>query len=95
MGRPIRGAEITLLCGTGRVCGVTKTDSLGEFMFKALLPGDYSILVKRAGFYLLNEPGYTVWEGLESICRSAALELCPHANCDPRLRPERPRATCD
>jgi Carboxypeptidase regulatory-like domain len=92
---PVVGADVTLMCSTGRVCGATKTDSDGAFMFKALPPGSLSVRVNRTGFYLLNEPGYTIEEGLESVYGPIYIERCPLGNCDPRLRPKKPLATCE
>jgi hypothetical protein len=92
---PATGADVTLLCSTRKVCGATKTNSKGEFAFKELLPGDYSVRISRAGFYTLNEPGYKVTEGLESIYWPIQIERCPLGNCDPRLRPKKPLALCE
>jgi len=92
---PVAGADVTLMCSTGKVCGATKTNSDGEFMFKALPPGNLAVRVNRTGFYPLNEPGYTIEEGLESVYWSIYLERCPLGNCDPMLRPKKPPATCE
>jgi hypothetical protein len=91
---PIAGADVTLMCTTGKVC-TTKTDSNGEFMFKALPLGNLTVRVTRTGFYPLTMPGYAIQEGLESIYWSISLERCPLGNCDPRLRPRRPPARCE
>ena len=58
-------------------------------MFETLPPGNLSVRVNRIGFYPLNEPGYTIEEGLESVYWSIYIERCPLGNCDPRLRPEK------
>src|SRR5262245_10760145 len=71
---PIAGADITLICSAGKVCGATKTNADGEFMFKTVPPGNLSVRVNHAGFYPLNEPGYTVEEGLESVYWSIYVE---------------------
>ena len=92
---PIAGADVTLICGTGKVCGETKTDSNGEFMFKARPPGDVSLRVNRVGFYPLNKSGYKIVEGLESIYWSIPIERCSLGNCDPMLRPKRAPARCE
>lgn len=91
---PIAGADVTLMCSRGKVCR-TKTDSNGEFVFKALPPGNLAVRVTRPGFYPLTVPGYAIEEGLESIYQSIYLERCPLGNCDPRLRPKRPPAGCE
>ncbi len=58
----VANADVTLVCSTGKVCGETKTDSDGEFLFKALREQ-----VERPGFYALAEPGYAIGEGLELV----------------------------
>lgn len=93
--KPIGGTELTLICGKGTVCGSAKTNSQGEFSFQNLSPGNYSIRANHAGFYPLEEPGYEVREGLESINYPMYLERCPLGNCDPRLRPKKPPARCE
>lgn len=92
-GPAVAGAKVTLICNTGKSCGATKTDLIGEFRFNAVPAGSYSVRLERVGFYPLNEPGYTVEEGIESIYLSAYIEHC-NGNCDPRLRPKKPIATC-
>jgi hypothetical protein len=92
---PIADADVTLICGSDKICGTTKTNSDGEFVFKALPLGNLSVLVEHAGFYPLNEPGYTIEEGLESVFWSVYIERCPLGNCDPRLRPKKPLAICE
>jgi hypothetical protein len=93
--QPIADANVTLICATGKVCGATKTNSDGEFAFKALPPGTLSVRVDHTGFYPLNEPGYTIEEGLESVYWSIYIERCPLGNCDPGLRTKKPLATCE
>jgi len=92
---PATRAEVTLLCSTGKACGATKTNSKGEFAFKELLPGGYSVRVSRVGFYALNGLSYKVTEGLESIYLPVYIEQCPLGNCDPRLRPTKPLGRCE
>jgi carboxypeptidase family protein len=91
----VAGADVTLICSTGKICGATKTDSSGGFLFKALRPGIYSVRVNNAGFYPLNKPEYEVAKGIESIYWSVYIERCPLGNCDPWLRPEKPAAVCE
>jgi hypothetical protein len=92
---PIAGADVTLLCSTGKICGASKTDSKGEFRFKALPTGNVSVRVNRAGFYPLNKPGYKIEDGIESVYSSVYIERCPFGNCDPRLLPKRPLVRCE
>jgi Carboxypeptidase regulatory-like domain len=92
--RPLAGAEVSLICAEGAVCGKTKTDSKGEFVFVGLSPGTFSVRVNGAGFYPWKESGYKVREGLETSW-SLYVESCPHANCDPKLRPQKPLAICE
>ena len=77
------------------VCRVTQTDSLGEFIFRNLPTGRFSVRVDRAGFYQWEEAGYELKEGRELIYYSIAIERCPEGNCDPRLRPKKPPAACE
>jgi hypothetical protein len=91
---PITGADVTLICRSG-VCGSTKTDADGVFMFKTQPAGNLSLRVNRTGFYPLVEPGYMIEEGLESVYLSIYLERCPRGNCDPTSRPKRPLAICE
>ena len=91
----LAGFDISLICGGGIVCGVTKTDSRGEFMFKNLSPGIFSVRVSRAGFYPLEEPGYKVKEGLDLIYYSIPIERCPLGDCDPALRPKKEIVICE
>jgi Carboxypeptidase regulatory-like domain len=90
---PVSGADVSLLCNTRKPCRRAKTDSNGEFRFDAVPAGPYSVRVERVGFYSLTEPGYTVEDGIESIYLSVYIEACS-GNCDPRLRPKKPIATC-
>lgn len=85
----VRAAEVTMMCGTGKVCGVTKTDSSGRFRFHALAGGSFSVVVRQRGFFPLTEPGFTVWEGLESIYFPIEMEICPRGICNTKLRKRR------
>jgi hypothetical protein len=91
---PISGADVTLICDTG-VCGATKANADGVFVFRTLPPGNLSVRVNRTGFYPLIEPGYVIEEGLESVYWSIYIERCPRGNCDPTMRPKRPPDTCE
>ena len=94
-GPAITGADVTLICGRGTVCGSTKTNSSGEFIFTNLSPGTFTIRVVRAGFYQLDKPGYHIEEGTESVYWPIYVERCPLGNCDPRRRPKKPPARCE
>ena len=92
--RRLAGAEVSLLCAEGIVCGKTTTDSRGEFVFKGLSPGRFSLRVVRVGFYPTSQSGYEVRKGLESHWL-LPVERCPLGNCDPTLRPREPLAVCE
>lgn len=92
--RPLAGAEVSLICADGTLCGKTKTDSKGGFVFADLSPGSFSVRVERIGFYPWKQSGYKVREGLETSW-SLYVESCPHGNCDPKLRPQKPLAICE
>jgi hypothetical protein len=92
---PVAGAEVTLICSGGMVCRVTQSDSNGEFIFKSLPPGMFSLRINRAGFYPLEEHGFAVKEGRELIYSSVYIERCPEENCDPKLRPKKPLGICE
>jgi hypothetical protein len=94
-GKPVAAAEVTLICGKATVCGATKTNSKGEFLFQNLAPGSYAIRANHAGFYPLVNPSYEVREGLDSIYFPIYLEPCQLGNCDPRLRPKKPLVVCE
>lgn len=91
---PITGVDVTLMCSTGQICGATRTNADGEFMFKTLPPGKFSVRVNRTGFYQMNMPGYMVREGLESVYWSIYMEPCARGNCDPRRRPTKRLPRC-
>lgn len=94
-GAPVEGADVILVCDTGKVCGATKSNADGEFTFKALPPGSLSVNVSVEGFYTLSEPGYTIEDGLESVYWPVYIERCPLGNCDPMLRSKKPPARCE
>jgi hypothetical protein len=61
--RPIRDATVQLLCADN-VCGETKTDPNGEFIFFSLSPrDDYTIRITHAGHCPLQENDYEVRAG--------------------------------
>jgi hypothetical protein len=93
--RPMSGAHVTLVCGTGKSCGATRTDSHGQFLFKALPPGNFSVRVTNAGYYPEGAPVYKVEGGVEKVYRSIYVERCPLGNCDAKLRPKKPLIVCE
>ena len=94
--RPIVGADVALICGTGVTCGVTRTDSKGEFTFRDLSPGDFTVHVNGAGFYSLDEPGYTNPGGDRiELLAGVYIERCPKGNCGQRAAPRRRPVRCE
>jgi hypothetical protein len=92
---PIAGIDVTLICNTGKDCGATKTDSNGEFIFRALSSGYFSIRFASPGFYPLNQFGFWVEEGFELMFWPVGLERCASENCDLRLHPKKPIGLCE
>jgi hypothetical protein len=87
---PVTGAQIALVCPGDRVCGVTKTDSGGHFIFRDLSPGKYGVYARHPGFYNEFAPDYEVQAGRELVYQPFLLEKCHLGNCDPARRPKRP-----
>jgi hypothetical protein len=88
----IAGATVKLLCDD-KICGETKSDRNGKFIFFNLLPlNDYTIRINHEGFYPVEESDYEVQAGFDSTYWPILLEQCPNGNCDPRLSPKRPGA---
>ena len=48
-GRPVVGATVQALTGTGAPAGGTMTNDLGEYRF-TVSPGTYTVLVRRIGY---------------------------------------------
>jgi Carboxypeptidase regulatory-like domain len=94
-GTTVSGADITLKCTTGKPCGAARTDSGGQFLFKALPSGYFSVRVTGLGFYPEDSPTYRVAAGAESAYASIYIDRCPLGNCDPKLRTEKPPAICE
>jgi hypothetical protein len=91
---PLAGAAVSLICAERIVCGKTNTDLKGEFVFRGLSPGTFSVQVNYAGFYPRKESGYRVFEGFEAKW-VLDVERCPMGNCDPRRRPKKPLGICE
>ena len=94
-GPPLSGAIVRLMCSENVVCGSTKTNAKGEFIFRSVSPGTFAVRVNYAGFYPLEELGYKVSAGLESIYWPTLIERCPSGDCDPRRRSQKPLALCE
>ena len=92
---PVGDAVVTLICTGESVCGTTKTDSLGDFVFSNLSAATFTIRVSRSGFYQLDEPGYAVQVGYAAAYRPILIERCPAGDCDPRRRRKKPPARCE
>ena len=87
-GRPIARATVQLLCDERKVCGETKTDSNGEFIFFDLPPrNDITIRVTHPGFYAWEGSGFRIREGLSATYAPTTL--------DSGLRPKRPLIYCE
>jgi hypothetical protein len=85
---PITRATVKLRCGQQKVCGDTKTDSKGEFIFFNLSPrDDNTIRVTHPGFYPWEGSGYEVRVGFDSTYGPITL--------DRRLRTKRPLVVCE
>jgi Carboxypeptidase regulatory-like domain len=85
---PIARATVKLLCDERKICGETKTDSHGEFIFFNLPPrDDITIRVTHPGFYPGEVTGYRVRDGFNSTYSPIIL--------DSRLRPKPPVAVCE
>jgi Carboxypeptidase regulatory-like domain len=85
---PIARATVKLLCDDRKICGETKTDSNGEFIFFNLPPRDeVTIRVTHPGFYSWEGKGYEVRAEFHSIYGPIIL--------DSSLRPRPPVAVCE
>ncbi len=92
---PVGDAVVTLICKSGSVCGTTKTDSLGDFVFSNLSAATFTIRISPSGFYQFDEPGYAVQVGYAAAYRPILIERCPAGDCDPRRRRKKPPARCE
>jgi hypothetical protein len=92
---PVAGADMTLTCAKDSVCGETKTDSNGEFVFTDLPAGIFKVRVRYPGFYPLDVPNIEVKARFESVYWPLYVERCPKGNCDPRRRPRKPVGYCE
>lgn len=85
---PIARATVRLLCGERKVCGETKTDSNGEFIFFDLPPrGDVTIRATHPGFYSAQGTDYEIRQGFNSTYWPIILNS--------KLRPKPPVVSCE
>jgi hypothetical protein len=85
---PIARATVRLLCKDRKICGETKTDSNGEFIFFNLpAREDITIRVMHPSFYLWEGAGYEVRAEFHSTYRPIIL--------DSRLRPRPAVVVCE
>lgn len=94
-GRPVKGAQVTLVCPSGAACGRAKSDVNGGFTFPDVPAGNYSLRVQHSGFYPLQASGYHIQAGFEWNSWPVSIEHCPLGDCDPRKRPRRPPPICE
>ena len=77
--RALGGAEVSLICTKGIVCGKTRTDREGRFLFAELSPGIFSVRVSYPGFYPLQGPVMKFVRGLKrvghSMLRAAPMQI--------------------
>ncbi len=84
----IARATVTLICASGKVCGATKTDANGGFLFFYVSPrDDYVIRVTHPGYYASGGAGYQVQTGYDATYRPLMM--------DSRLRPKPPLSLCE
>jgi hypothetical protein len=92
---PVVRADVILICGKGAACRITKTNSEGEFLFRDLSPGSFTVRVMHPGFYREERRGYEVEVGRELIYSPIYIERCVLGNCDPEQRPKKPLTICE
>jgi hypothetical protein len=92
---PIVGAQVSLLCTRGGICGTTRTDSSGRFIFMNISPRSYALRFSHPGYYNAEVSGYQVKGGREIVYDPVYLERCPQGNCVRKQRPNKPLALCE
>jgi hypothetical protein len=74
--RPLARAKVQLFCDD-QLCGETKTDANGDFLFLNLAPRDeYPFRISHPGFYSWQGTGYTAFEvlaGFDATYRAIVL----------------------
>lgn len=86
--KPIANVVVALSCGHEQICGQARTNSKGEFLFRGLKPGYYSVTVKAARHYPLTREGFIVRAGLQLTYGPVQLESCLRGDCDPAHKPK-------
>lgn len=86
--KPIANVVVELSCGDDQICGQARTNSKGEFLFRGLKPGYYSVIAKGARHYPLTKAGFVVRAGLRLTYGSIELESCVRGDCDPAHKPK-------
>ncbi|MGC4051082.1 MAG: carboxypeptidase-like regulatory domain-containing protein [Paludibaculum sp.] len=62
--KPIANVVVELSCKGGQICGLARTNANGEFLFRGLKPGYYSVIAKGARHYSLTKEGFVARAGL-------------------------------
>ncbi|QOY87396.1 carboxypeptidase-like regulatory domain-containing protein [Paludibaculum fermentans] len=89
--KPIANVAVELSCEEDRICGQTRTNAKGEFLFRGLKPGHYSVIAKGARHYSLTKEGFVVRAGLRLVYGSIELESCGWGDCNPAHRRKDPK----
>jgi hypothetical protein len=89
---PIPGFQVYLICLPRAACGAVRTDANGEFVFRSLKPGRFSVVTSTPDFYPSEQSDLTVEKGRQTVYAPIYLERCASGNCDPHLRPKKPPA---
>lgn len=80
---PISGASVSLNC----VGCITKTNPEGQFVFRRLMAGNYTLAISMIGFYPEFLPNYRVRNNLDWTYAPVRLEQCPAGGCERSPRP--------
>jgi hypothetical protein len=86
--RPLAGATVRLLCDARKVCGETKTDSVGDFIFFNLPPRDDCTT-------RVTHPRFYVWEGTGFESRAGFDSTYLPITLDSKLQPKPPLIVCE
>lgn len=89
--KPIPSVTIKLSCEEDQICGETRTNAKGEFLFRGLKPGHYSVIAKGSRHYPLTKEGFEVRAGLRLIYGPVQLESCRWGDCNPAHRHRDPK----
>jgi len=94
-GPALAGVDVGLFCNKQNVCAMAKTDVNGEFVFRLLKPGQFSLLVSYHGFYSVKRLDVEAQNGRRVVYRPVYLERCPGGDCDSKRRPKKPLVVCE